>query len=90
VSADPTIDQTPDVEVLGAPPKPPGDMLHQLDEKKWKPLLKPWPIKPVVEGGFTIDNYTYDPDTNTLTCPLRERCTTSATGRRTVTGRRRR
>lgn len=69
VSADPTIDQTPDVEVLGDSAYATGDMLHQLDEKKWKPLLKPWPIKPVVEGGFTIDDYTYDPDTNTLTCP---------------------
>jgi hypothetical protein len=69
LSADPTIDQAPDVEVLGDSAYATGDMLHQLDEKKWKPLLKPWPIKPVVEGAFTIDDYTYDPDTNTLTCP---------------------
>ena len=79
------------------------------DGGKWTPLLKPWPIKPAVEGGFTIDDYAYDPDADTLTCPagvtrpvspagrvsfkaacrgcpLREQCTTSATGRLVLLG----
>jgi hypothetical protein len=46
-----------------------GDMLHTLDGKKWTPLLKPWPVKPAVEGGFTIDDFTHDCAAGTLTCP---------------------
>jgi len=117
LAADPTIDQDEDLEVLGDSAYATGDMLHTLasrdgggkDGGKWTPLLKPWPIKPAVEGGFTIDDYTYDPDADTLTCPagltrpvspagrvsfkaacrgcpLREQCTTSATGRLVLLG----
>ena len=73
VLADPTITAGQDVEVpvevLGDSAYATGDMLHALDGKKWTPLLKPWPIKPAVEGGFTIDDFTHDPDAGTLTCP---------------------
>lgn len=72
VAADPTITglkQGQQVEVLGDSAYATGDMLHTLEEKKWTPLVKPWPIKPAIEGGFTIDDFTYDPDANTLTCP---------------------
>src|SRR3546814_6265278 len=44
-------------------------MLHALDEKKWIPLVKPWPLRPAVEDGFIIDDFTYDPAAGTLTCP---------------------
>ena len=109
VTADPTIDAQDggaagDIEVLGDSAYATGDMLHQLNEQQWTPLLKPWPIKSAVEGGFTIDDFTYDTAAGTLTCPagiartpsakgratfgvacrgcpLRERCTTSPTGR---------
>lgn len=69
VAADPTIAEDQPVEVLGDSAYATGDMLHALDGKKWTPLLKPWPIKPAVEGGFTIDDFTHDPDAGTLTCP---------------------
>jgi hypothetical protein len=69
VAADPTITGGQDVEVLGDSAYASGDMLHVLDGKQWTPLLKPWPIKPAVEGGFTIDDFTHDPDAGTLTCP---------------------
>jgi hypothetical protein len=82
VVADPTIAQgveAQQVEVLGDSAYATGDMLHILDGKKWTPLLKPWPIKPAVEGGFTIDDFTHDPNgadgadgadgAGTLTCP---------------------
>lgn len=68
VTTDPTVG-TADVEVLGDSAYATGDMLAALDTKKWMPLLKPWPIKPAVEGGFTIDDFTHDPATATLTCP---------------------
>lgn len=57
------------VEVLGDSAYATGDMLHRLDQKDWVPLLKPWPLRPAVPGGFTIDDFTHDSDTGTLTCP---------------------
>ena len=68
VVTDPTID-TGAVEVLGDSAYATGDMLAVLDAKQWTPLVKPWPIRPAVEGGFSIDDFTHDPIVGTLTCP---------------------
>lgn len=67
--ADPTIAEVQAVEVFGDSAYATGDMLHALHGKNWTPLLKPWPIKPAVEGGFTIDDFTHDPAARTMTCP---------------------
>jgi hypothetical protein len=69
VVADPTIVEGESLEVLGDSAYATGDMLHTLDAKQWTPLLKPWPLRPAVEGGFTIDDFTHEPDAGTLTCP---------------------
>jgi hypothetical protein len=69
VTTDPTLAEGQSVEVLGDSAYATGDMLHTLDGKKWRPLLKPWPIKPAVVGGFTIDDFNHDPAARTLTCP---------------------
>jgi hypothetical protein len=78
VTADPTlpapteqVEQVEQVEVLGDSAYATGAMLAVLHAMGWLPLLKPWPIKPAVQGGFTIDDYNYDPAANTLTCPAR-------------------
>ena len=109
VTADPTIADGECVEVLGDSAYASGDMLHALAGQGWIPLVKPWPTKPAVEGGFTIDDFTYDSAADTLTCPadvtrspspkgnvtygvacrgcpLRQRCTTSASGRTVLLG----
>ena len=57
------------VEVLGDSAYGTGDMLDGLDEAGRKATIKPWPIRPAVEGGFTIDDFGYDDDAGTLTCP---------------------
>jgi hypothetical protein len=61
------------VEVLGDSAYATGAMLHALDQVGWTPLVKPWPLRPAVEGGFSIDDFTHDPDAangaGTLTCP---------------------
>ena len=67
-------------------------------------VIKPWPLLPAVEGGFTADDFTVDAAAGTVTCPagitrritaknavifgaacrdcpLRDRCTTSKSGR---------
>jgi IS5 family transposase len=82
VAADSTIGED-GIEVLGDSAYATGDMLHQLNEKQWTPLLKPWPIKPAVEGGFSIDDFVYDAVANTLTCPGEVTRTVSAQGRAT-------
>jgi hypothetical protein len=73
VTADPTIVEGQEleapVEVLGDSAYATGDMLHTLDTQKWTPLLKPWPLRPAVEGGFTIDDFTHDTTAATVTCP---------------------
>ena len=72
VTSDLTITDSENIEVLGDSAYATGDMLHILDGKRWTPLLKPWPIRPAVEGGFTIDDFTPDVDAEgaaTLTCP---------------------
>jgi IS5 family transposase len=92
------------VEVLGDSAYATAAMLAVLHAMGWLPVLKPWRFKPAVEGGFTIDDFTYNQDLGTLTCPgevtrnltargnaifgaacrdcpLRGRCTTSASGR---------
>lgn len=69
VVADPTIGEGQRVEVLGDSAYATGDMLYALDRKNWLPLLKPWPLRPAVEGGFTIDDFVHDPANRTLTCP---------------------
>ena len=66
--ADPTVGEA-DIEVLGDSAYATGDMLHTLAAKRWTPLLKPWPLRPAVEGGFTIDNFTIDHAARTATCP---------------------
>ena len=109
VTTDPTIGADEQIEVLGDSAYASGDMLHALAGKQWLPLVKPWPLRPTVEDGFTLDDFTFDAAAGTLTCPgnitrtvtvhgratfkaacrgcpLRQRCTTSATGRSVLLG----
>ena len=83
VTADPTIAEGERVEVLGDSAYATGEMLHRLDQMQWTPLLKPWPLRPAVEDGFTLDDFTYDPAGNTLTCPGGVTRTVSPQGRAT-------
>ena len=92
------------VEVLGDSAYGTGQMLAALEAAGHTPLVKPWPINAAVPGGFTVDDFTVNPDAGTVTCPdgvtrainrtgqvnfgmacrgcpLRARCTRSATGK---------
>ncbi|WP_459976168.1 transposase, partial [Nocardioides pyridinolyticus] len=83
VLADPTIDEE-DIEVLGDSAYATGDMLDQLHEKQWTPLLKPWPIQPAVEGGFSVDDFDVDHQARTVTCPAGVTRKISAKGNVTI------
>ena len=45
------------------------DALATLDETGHQPMVKPWPIKPVVTDGFTADDFAVDETAGTATCP---------------------
>jgi hypothetical protein len=61
VTTDPTLADGADVQVLGDSAYASGPMLATLDARNWEPVLKPWPLRPAVEGGFTLDDFTHDP-----------------------------
>jgi Transposase DDE domain/Transposase domain (DUF772) len=92
------------VEVLADSAYGSGQMLEAAQQGGHTPIIKPWPLRPAVEGGFTLDDFTADEHAGTVTCPnqitrsitrtrnvifgaacrdcpLRARCTTSASGR---------
>jgi len=50
-----------------------GDALATLHDAGHTPIIKPWPLRPAVEGGFTIDDFTIIEPTDDLagsaTCP---------------------
>jgi hypothetical protein len=46
-----------------------GPMLAALTSARHEPIIKPWPIRPPVPGGFTIDEFTVDETAGVATCP---------------------
>ncbi len=61
--------ETTPVEVLADSAYGTGDALAALTEAGHRPVIKPWPVKPAVPGGFTIDEFTIDEAAGTATCP---------------------
>jgi hypothetical protein len=97
-------DEPDPVQVLGDSAYGSGQMLAAVAAGGHTAIIKPWPVRPTVPGGFTIDDFTVDEAAGTVTCPnqvtrpmtgtrtaifgaacrdcpLRARCTTSASGR---------
>jgi len=46
-----------------------GHVLTELAETGHAPLVKPWPTRPVVPGGFTLDDFAVDKTARAVTCP---------------------
>jgi hypothetical protein len=57
------------VEVLADSAYGTGAMLATLTQAGQVPVIKPWPTRPAVAGGFTADDFTFDPHAASLTCP---------------------
>ncbi len=70
LAEDDTIGEGQQVEVLADSAYGTGEMLHELDKSGHKPVIKPWPLRPAVPGGFTIDDFIRDPVAGTMTCPV--------------------
>ena len=49
-----------------------GEALAQFQDRGHKAMIKPWPIRPAVQGGFTLDDFTVHEGEHgavTVTCP---------------------
>jgi IS5 family transposase len=47
----------------------PGDLRAALADAGHTAVIKPRPLKPAVEGGFTLDDFAVDENAGTVTCP---------------------
>lgn len=56
-------------EVLGDSAYGTGELLDKINKNGWTATIKPHPLRPAVEGGFTLDDFAYDEQAGTLTCP---------------------
>jgi hypothetical protein len=93
-----------EVEVLADTAYGTGEARAALIEAGHTPVIKPMPLRPAVEGGFTMDEFVVDESSGMVTCPngvtrrmtahrrvvfgvacrdcpVRARCTSSASGR---------
>ncbi|MDD7938256.1 IS1182 family transposase [Actinomycetospora lutea] len=57
------------VEVLADSAYGTGDALAALDAAGHQAVIKPWPLRPAIPGGFTLDDFTHHATTDTVTCP---------------------
>jgi hypothetical protein len=57
------------VQVLADSAYGTGDALHALHEAGHTAVIKPWPLRPAIPGGFTLDDFTVDEAASTATCP---------------------
>jgi hypothetical protein len=46
-----------------------GDLRAAIGQAGHEAVIKPWPLQPAVEGGFTTDDFTVDEHAGTVTCP---------------------
>lgn len=69
LGADPTLEPDQHLEVLGDSAYGTGEALAALHEAEHTPVIKPWPLRPAVAGGFTLDDFTVNDTSNTVTCP---------------------
>jgi IS5 family transposase len=68
IGMDPTITNT-SVDVLADSAYGSGEMLAALTRTGHTPVIKPWPLRPAVESGFTLDDFSVDEAAGTATCP---------------------
>ncbi|MFH5823957.1 transposase [Georgenia sp. AZ-5] len=64
----PVVAQVP-VEVLADSAYGTGEALAALEAAGHTAIIKPWPLRPAIPGGFTLEDFTVDPAAGTVTCP---------------------
>ncbi len=56
-------------EVLGDSAYGAGEFRAHLNERDMAAVIKPPPLRPAVDGGFTLDDFVIDETAGTVTCP---------------------
>jgi hypothetical protein len=56
-----------------------GDLRDAIEKAGHQAVIKPKPLRPAVEGGFTVDDFTVDEEQGTVTCPARHTVALSRT-----------
>jgi len=64
-------DEPDPLQVLGDAAYGTGELLDTLQQAGHTALIKPWPLRPAVDGGFTLDDFTVDEAAATVSCPNR-------------------
>ena len=67
-------------EVLGDSAYGTGEFRQHLDDHHMTAVIKPPPLRPAIEGGYTLDDFDIDEQAGTVTCP--EGITVTITARR--------
>jgi IS5 family transposase len=62
-------DEPAGTEVLGDSAYGSGEFRDHLENNKMTAVIKPPPLRPAVGGGYTLDDFTFDFDAGTVTCP---------------------
>jgi hypothetical protein len=57
------------IEVLADSAYGTGELLAATVDSGHTAIIKPWPLRPAVAGGFTLDAFTVDEVAGTVTCP---------------------
>jgi Transposase DDE domain len=57
------------VEVLADSAYGSGEALAALEAAGHRAVIKPWPLRPTVPGGFTLDDFTINDTSDAVTCP---------------------
>src|SRR3954453_23282271 len=57
------------IQVLGDSAYGTGELLAAVAHGGHTAIIKPWPLRPAVDGGFTLDEFTVDMAAGTVTCP---------------------
>jgi hypothetical protein len=62
-------DEPAGTEVLGDTAYGTGELRHHLQDRDMTAVIKPPPLRPAVEDGYTLDHFGIDEDAGTVTCP---------------------
>lgn len=84
VTGDPTLEvsrQAGPVAILGDAAYGAGPMLRVLQDHQLMPLIKPWPLLSAIPGGLTVDDFSRDEMSGTVTCPAGHTRVITASGR---------
>jgi Transposase DDE domain/Transposase domain (DUF772) len=63
-------DEPDPIQVLGDSAYGTGELLAAAAAGGHTAIIKPWPLRPAVDGGFTLDDFTVDEAAATVTCPI--------------------